>query len=505
MHWADAFTLQLKGNQLISTGISPSGHIHVGNMREILTGDMIYRSAVDHGLEAKLIYLCDDMDPLRKVYPFLDSSYQKYVGMPLSDIPAPDGSGNSYSEYFLSPFLDVLDKVDVRAEVIRTKNLYEKGSFTEAIDLAMKNSDRIRGILENVSGRKIESPWAPYNPICSSCGKISSTTVTGYNRPYVEYICKCGHHGSSDIRKAEGKMPWRIEWPAKWYVLGVTVEPFGKDHGAPGGSYDTGKLIASEIFGIEPPKYVIYERILLKGKGAMHSSTGNVIPAFEMTKFAPPEILRYLIARVQPERHIDFEPSLGLLNLIDEYEKISEEINSRKDAAEVTEDQRRAVDLSSIRNGNTLTEVSFRHLVTLVQIYGNDHDLDLALKRNGVRDGLNARGMGSMIETVREWIKAYAPDSVKFSILPDGQKVSITDAQKGILVDFLNGIESVPWNAESIHDAVHEVIKKHSIEPKEGFGAFYMVLTGKERGPRLGYFLSNMDRNWLKSRIEVNV
>ncbi|MEM0157548.1 MAG: lysine--tRNA ligase, partial [Thermoplasmataceae archaeon] len=112
MHWADAFVQDLAGQQTISTGISPSGPIHVGNMREILTGNFIYVAARDKGLEARFIYLCDDIDPLRKVYPFLDSSFSKYVGWPLYRIPAPQGEG-TYSEYFLRPFLDTLDTINV--------------------------------------------------------------------------------------------------------------------------------------------------------------------------------------------------------------------------------------------------------------------------------------------------------------------------------------------------------------------------------------------------------
>ena len=34
----------------------------------------------------------------------------------------------------------------------------------------------------------------------------------------------------SDIRKADGKMPWRIDWVARWIIHQVTCEPAGKDH-----------------------------------------------------------------------------------------------------------------------------------------------------------------------------------------------------------------------------------------------------------------------------------
>ena len=90
MHWADhtAQRLAERGDKhVIATGITPSGHIHVGNMREVLTGDMLRRACEDAGLDTELIYIADTADPLRKVYNFLDDSYQQYVGHQLATIP----------------------------------------------------------------------------------------------------------------------------------------------------------------------------------------------------------------------------------------------------------------------------------------------------------------------------------------------------------------------------------------------------------------------------------
>ncbi len=274
MYWADSTVKDLSGKQLISTGISPSGPIHVGNMREILTGDILYKACMDKNLESKFIYLCDDLDPLRKVYPFLNESYSNYVGMPLSYIPSPDGNG-TYSEYFLRPFLQTLDKINVNVNVIRTTDLYKNGTLSKAIDMAIKNKDRIKEIMHDVAGNDLSDSWYPYEPRCSSCGKINSSHVISYEYPYAKYKCNfCGNEDRADIRRDDGKMPWRVEWPAKWFALNVTIEPFGKDHAASGGSYDTGKLIAKDVYHINPPVPLMYERILLKGIGVMHSSTG---------------------------------------------------------------------------------------------------------------------------------------------------------------------------------------------------------------------------------------
>ncbi len=500
MHWADAFVKDMAEKQTVSTGISPSGHIHVGNMREILTGYFFHRALKDRGVESRFIYLCDDIDPLRKVYPFLKKEqYEQHVGKPLSSVPAPEGEG-TYSEYFLRPFLETLETIDVKVEVIRSTDLYRDGVFAKATDIVMNNVPRIREILETVSGRKLEPSWAPYNPICSTCGRISSTSVTGYSFPYVEYTCKCGHSGKSDIRKNEGKLPWRIEWPAKWYALGVTIEPFGKDHGAAGGSYDTGKAIAEEIFGVEAPKYLMYERILLKGKGVMHSSTGNVISASEMVKSAPPEILRFLIARSQPSRHIEFDPGLGLLNLVDEYERYRNVFYGIEEAA--GEDDARTYELSRVMEEKPDTFVSFRHLITLVQIYPTNEGLLDAMKRSGYGESRLSPYMINQVKVAKAWLEKYAPDQVKFSLLPQDAKVSLSEQELTLAVSFLGRIQEIEWTPEAIHNSVHELIKEQNLEPKAGFTIFYKILIGKERGPRLGYFLSNLDKAIVQRRFE---
>ena len=86
IHWADAKAEQVPIDvpQLVATGITPSGPIHLGNMREVMTGDMIYKAILSKGGKAELVYIADDFDPLRKVYPFLPDEYQKYIGYPVS-------------------------------------------------------------------------------------------------------------------------------------------------------------------------------------------------------------------------------------------------------------------------------------------------------------------------------------------------------------------------------------------------------------------------------------
>ena len=84
-HWADRIARQIIETgraPVISTGISPSGEIHIGNMREVLTADALFRALKDMGAKPRFNYVADNFDPLRKVYPFLDSeTYAPLIGV----------------------------------------------------------------------------------------------------------------------------------------------------------------------------------------------------------------------------------------------------------------------------------------------------------------------------------------------------------------------------------------------------------------------------------------
>jgi len=274
MHWADVIANNLikKGNKhVLATGITPSGPIHVGNMREVITTDAIYKALIEKGAEPEFIYIADDYDHLRKLYPFLPDFFKKYIGIPICEIPCICGKHESYADHYLISFLDSLKKLGITPKVIRASEIYKNGNYNHSIQIALENVEKIKDIIENISKRKLPKNWIPFNVKCINCGKITETKPILYEFPNIEYKCNCGYEGSADIREGgSGKLPWRIDWPARWKMLGVTFEPFGKDLGTVGGARQTGEKIVKEIFNYSPPDYTVYEFILLKGKGAMH-------------------------------------------------------------------------------------------------------------------------------------------------------------------------------------------------------------------------------------------
>ncbi len=493
IHWADAIAedVRKRGKKhTVASGITPSGAIHIGNMREIVTADAVYRALKDKGADVRLIYIADTYDPLRKVYPFLSKDYELQVGKPLSEIPCPCNNHKSYAEHFLLPFLESMHRLGIKPDIYRADELYKQGKYVDAIKKALLDKDAIARILAEVSGREIEPDWSPFNPICNECNRLTTTKVTGFDaeKEIVDYICACGSKGAVPM-KGGGKLTWRVDWPARWPIFLTTVEPFGKDHATAGGSYDTGKRISKEIYNYEPPYPVVYEWIMLKGKGAMHSSTGLAISINEMLEIVPPEVLRYLIIRQKPEKHIEFDPGLALLNLIEEYDNM--------------EGDKRAYQLS--RTGaSEPSKIPFRHMVTVVQIAeGKDFGYLLTvLKRTGY-DTSDADAIRQRAQNAKNWLEKYAPQFVKFKVqdtLPPAVR-SLTKEQKHALAMLVEKIEQ-GTTAQEIHDYMYKIAEQAGIDSKKVFEAVYLAFLGLKSGPRAGYFLASLDKDFVVQRLK---
>ncbi len=495
-HWADVIAdevLQHQTQHLISTGITPSGDYHVGHLREVMTAEGVYRALVDQGAEIRFNYIADTMDPLRRVYDFLDPEvYDSEVGKPLCDIPCPCGDHSSYAEHFLEPFLESMQKLGIELDVVYAHDLYRQGHLDTQIIMALEQTETIKRIEHEESRKAVAADWSPFNPLCAACGRLSGTHVTGFDADAktVSYRCDCGHEETAPVSQA-GKLTWRVDWPARWHALGVTIEPFGKDHASRGGSYDTGKRVIREVFHGEPPYPIPYEWLALRGQGDMSSSKGNLVNIYNLTQTVPPEVARYMIFRAKPLRHIAFDPGLPLLNLVDEYDNV--ESNNRN---------QRAADLALLDAWPPLG-IPFKHLVNLVQITDGEVDKIIAiLKRHNLpipgREVLQNR-----IAYAQYWVENYAPPEVRLQLqnsLPDAAK-ALTPEQREALSTLANRIQP-DMNGDDIHTLVYSLTQEHDLEPKVLFQAIYLAFLGQPRGPRVGWFLGSLEFDVVRTRLQ---
>ena len=496
-HWADRVAADSREDArspVISTGISPSGEIHIGNMREVITGDAVYRALRDAGVAARFNYVADNFDPLRRVYPFLDAErYAPLVGRPLSEIPCPGQCHDSYSEHYLEPFMDALRELHVEVEVERADQMYKSGRMTPYVLQALEARDRIAELLHELTGKVVAEDWSPFNPLCPECGRIDQARVTGFSAEdrTVSYACACGATGRVPIAGG-GKLVWRIDWPARWAMLHVSIEPFGKDHSTQGGSYDTGLRIAREIFGIEPPLPIPYEWIRLKGQGDMSASKGNVLSISRILEVAPPEALRYLVIRERPQKSIGFDPGIPLLQLVDQFD----------DRAAAGRDPR-AVELSSAGEFEPLG-VPYKHLVVVAQAVSFDEGKALARLRSAGYPDVSPTAIARRLPYARRWLDSFAPEDLKFTVQPTlpAAAAELSPDQRRFLGRLAERLKP-EMDGGTVHGVIYDLAGEFDgVKPALLFQAIYVVLLGKQRGPRAGAFVALLGPEFCAARFE---
>ncbi|MCX6694903.1 MAG: lysine--tRNA ligase, partial [Candidatus Altiarchaeota archaeon] len=348
VHWSDEVADELVGRgvrrHVIETGTSISGVPHLGNASDVIRGDVVRKVLAERSVEAELIWVADDSDPFRKV-PLGMEKVKDFLGYPVKDVPDPFGCHKSFTEHFVQPFLNDLAEFGVKPKAYSGTELYRTGALLPEVRTALAKRGEITEILNQFRTTPLEE-FIPWNPICEKCGRISSTKPVSFDGDKVKYVCEsttvaggdvegCGHEGVSDIKKGMGKLPWRVEWAARWHHFKVTCEPFGKEHATVGGSYDTSKIVSEKVFDWPAPHPVVYEFFTLNGE-KISSSRGNIITLSDWLSIAEPEALKFFMyKRLQKQRDINLSMLPALVDEYDESEKIyfgggSEDAESEK-------------------------------------------------------------------------------------------------------------------------------------------------------------------------------
>ncbi|MGB0378179.1 MAG: lysine--tRNA ligase, partial [Poseidonia sp.] len=397
-------------------------------------------------------------------------------------------------------------QIGVTPRLLPNLEAYQSGKFSHAARIACDDPDAVREIIERVSGRELPTDWFPWQPLDSK-GSLDGVKVTGYDYPNVHWTDAHGVSGQSNIEQGEGKLPWRLDWPAKWGFNAITCEPFGKDHGAAGGSYDTGKEIA-RLFGHEPPAPLTYEWISLRGQGAMSSSSGNTVGPIEALRLVPPEILRFLVANSKPSKAIEFDTGMGLVNLADEYERLcarnfEEELTdpdlSRRKRVQI-EDAKVALELSVVEeaSASVATSVSFRHLALLAQIKPEDTSVWESLQTSGTIDEPSPQ-LNDRLTRMRSWISSdHFPEEMRIHLCSEPDVTALgelTEDQRSVLPFLEKALQSTPWTTEGITEAFKATATLSEKGMRDVYRASYALFMGSERGPRLAPILSNCDRD----------
>ncbi|GAC1369483.1 MAG: lysine--tRNA ligase [Candidatus Saccharimonadales bacterium] len=488
-----------EGVLTVSSGHSPSGTYHVGTLREIMIANAITWALRRAGREAVHVDVVDDYDALRKIPAGVSDEWAQYLGQPLAVVPDPFECHKSYGAHYLSALDESLAELGVVPDVRKSGyEMYTAGEMSGQVEVVLNRLKDVRRILTEVGGRQLDDGWAPVQ-IIDENNNLRTRKFADWNSRtrMVSWRDKTGQTGETSIDGGQVKLDWRLDWPARWAELGVSVEPFGRDHATKGGSYDTGKALVVEIFDGQAPYGVPYEFVVKAGETKkMSKSAGNVLTPADAMEVMPPEILRYFVIQSRPSRTLTFDSGLGLYALIDEYTKAR--------AGEVTGAMEYA------RAGSTeevIAGVPFNHLVAVYQAARTDPEqVRDILARTGYDEVMDKQWpvVERELEFVKNWLEKYAPDKVKFTVQDELPEVELSASQTEFLQKLADVVEQEKdLNGQGMHDAVYASAEAAVVKPAQAFVALYRVILGQDWGPKAGWFLASLDQDFLLERLRA--
>lgn len=516
MHWSDIIAEEIikkkpdKEEYVCAAGISPSGSIHIGNFRDIATSLFVVRALERKGKKAKLLFSWDEYDRLRKVpvnVAKVTDSFEKYIGYPYVDVPNPfDSNENNYADYFEKEFERSIEEFSISMDYRHQAEMYRSGCYRNHIITALDRRSEIFDILDSfrtqdaVDGEK--EAYFPVSIYCPKC-KRDTTTIQHYDdsTKVAKYSCKCGHEGLFDFKKDSNcKLAWKIDWPMRWMYEGVDFEPGGKDHAAPGGSYDTSRVIAEKIFGYEAPVFKGYEFIGIKGStGKMSGSSGlNLTPA-TLLKIYQPQILLWLYAKVEPNKAFDLCFDDGILRQYFEFDKqYNQYIQGEAD------DHVKSIMESCLIDRTRIQTVPMGLLVQLGSIVDfNISMLETVFEK--INQPYKYEQFEQRLNLAKYWLENCSPENAnrlvpyrnweKYDQLTDDIKKQI-DLLYHYLCDNEFSLEELNVELYSIPKKVcgedNPDLKKYQ---GDFFKAVYQLLLNKDKGPRLYLFLYAIEKD----------
>ncbi|MCL2614175.1 MAG: lysine--tRNA ligase [Nocardioidaceae bacterium] len=519
-----------------ASGISPSGPIHLGNLREFLTVHFVAEEIRRRGIDVRHLHSWDDYDRFRKVPAGVDPSWAEHIGKPLSAVPDPTGEFASWAERYKAPLRAALAEMGCEMVEVSQTEMYRAGTYREQILTAIRKRAEIDEVLgrfrtkkaaptedgepvettaeEEVTGADLLARF-PYKPYCRGCGR-DTVTITAYDDETTDlsYTCTaCGEsHVTNVATQDEGKLVWKVDWPMRWTYEGVHFEPGGVDHASPGSSYTVGKELVGPIFDGTAPSFVGYSFVGVAGMPKMSSSKGGVPTAAEALRILEAPILRWLYVRRQPKQAFNVDFGQEVLRLYDEWDALTKKaaIPEKRDAA-VLAWERASSTASAGRLATPSVVVPFRMLssvadvtagsreITARTVGATETDLEPRLTkaatwitsyvdpedRTTVRDSPATDRLGALADDERRWL------DLLLAHLP----ADFTDADA--LTTVIYGVPKLALGL-GLEDGPTDEVKAGQ---KAFFRLLYNLLVDAERGPRLPTLFAALGEQKVRSLI----
>ncbi|MDQ0582659.1 lysyl-tRNA synthetase class 1 [Streptomyces rishiriensis] len=528
---------------VVASGLSPSGPIHLGNLREVMTPHLVADELRRRGHQVRHLISWDDYDRYRKVpqgIEGIDDSWAEHIGKPLTSVPAPRGSAYpNWAEHFKAAMVESLAELGVEFDGISQTAQYTSGVYREQILHAIRHRGDIDAILDQYRTKKAPAKkqqqkpldeaeleaaegsgaaneddgssgsagYFPYKPYCGNCEK-DLTTVTSYvdDTTELSYTCTaCGFAETVRLNEFNrGKLVWKVDWPMRWAYEGVVFEPSGVDHSSPGSSFQVGGQIVG-IFGGKQPIGPMYAFVGISGMAKMSSSKGGVPTAADALKIMEPQLLRWLYARRRPNQSFKIAFDQEIQRLYDEWDKLDAKVTDGSALPADIAAHSRAVGTAAGELPRTVRPLPYRTLASVADITAGHEDQALRI----LSDLDPENPLGSLDEArprydkAEAWINTHVPADQRTVVRAEADAEllkSLDEDSRQSLRLLLDGLAD-HWSLDGLSHLVYGVPKVQAgfsadATPKElppeiktaqrtFFALLYHLLVGRDTGPRL--------------------
>ncbi len=525
MDWADELAAGVEGPQVVNDSKTPSGTVHVGSLRGPVILDVITRALRSRGLETTLLYGVDDMDPMDSQALLTPDAVDRYMGVPLARIPDLAGDCHeSYARHHAQTFIDTFAGLGIHPDrYYWMSDIYPTGQMDPFIRTALDRAAVVRDVYRRVANVQHPDHWLPLGTVCPSCGKVGTTIASDWDGETVALSCRadlvdwatgCGWTGRLAPFGGAAKLPWNLEWAAQWSLFGVTIEPNGKDLATAGGSRDRSDAISREVFDREPPINFPYEFLNIGGR-KMSTSKGRGAAAHTIGSVVPPEQLRFLFVRNRPEHAIEFDPegTDAIPRLFDEFDRLASAAAGNEVKGELPSGHASIFRYSLLDPDADAASIAglfrppFAHLALLVQVPGVDVAERVAAEKGEPLTGTETAELDVRLAAVRRWLESYAPERARIVVRRDGLPIEVEllrSEQRGFLRAMADSVKGdAPATGGQWQAAIFEVASEHGLDAKAAFNALYLAFLGRPNGPRAGWLLASLDREFVVSRLRA--
>lgn len=519
------------GRLVVASGISPSGPIHLGNLREVLTAHLVAEELRLRGHEVDHVHSWDDFDRLRRIPAEYEGALgEEQIGRPLADVPDPLGELGSYAERHIREFEEAVAELGVRPRTVRQSAAYRRGDYLAATALALRERLRIFDVLarfqtesrQTVAREERRAAYYPIRVYCPACGR-DATTVESWDEPTSEvaYRCGgCGHAARAPLAQLDAKLVWKVDWPMRWAHERVDFEPGGADHSTPGSSYDVGKALVADVFGWRAPAYVAYAFVGAGGRSKLSGSAGGAVLPRQALDILEPPLVRWLYARRRPEQAFAIDFGKEVLRLYDEWDALS-----RRAAAGEASPAQAHVHLISTRTADgpvaaAELPLSFRLLSSVADLTEGNREQMLRIARQAL-DGAAPDELEAALEPrlacAIAWALRYQPEDERTVVRREpalDAAAALSPAEREQVALLLERLADA-WSLDGLTELVYGVPKLQAGLPRDAeptdelkraqrrfFAVLYTLLVGSETGPRLPTLLLSIGPERARALLE---